>query len=101
MYSVYGPRTMFVVAYADGAGNQTVQQYVQTQQPGSGARWVLQRVHSGLKHTKIIAPANLRAAADNGAYRSLVDTWINKVRSRMFLVWLGVWVWWCGCGCSS
>lgn len=94
MYSVYGPRTMFVVAYSDANGNKLVQQYVQPShhrpqqgvQQGAqpecsssgtgGAEWTLQRAHSGLKHTKIIAPANLRAAADNAAYRSLVDAWI-------------------------
>ena len=113
-YSVYGPRTLFVVAYADGGGNKVVQQYVQQrrrrrqqdgqqqdgqqvdhhhqqqqqqqqQQDGGGGdgdggdtRWVLQRAHAGLQHTKIIAPANLRAAADNAAYRALVDTWIAR-----------------------
>ncbi len=96
-YSIYGPRTMLVVAYADGNGNKLVQQYVQSSSPsqrqqqhyqagsangggGDGGRqqWVLQRAYSSLKHTKIIAPANLRAAADNQAYRKLVDTWITK-----------------------
>ncbi|KAI8462704.1 MAG: hypothetical protein J3K34DRAFT_389420 [Monoraphidium minutum] len=82
MYSVYGPRTMFVVAYSDANGTRLVQQY-QQQCSSSGAaggggkaEWTLQRTHAGLKHTKIIAPANLRAAADNEAYRRLVDAWI-------------------------
>ena len=76
-YSVYGPRTVLVVAYADGGGSPVVQQYVQHAGRSGAQRWVLQRAHAGLRHTKIIAPANLRAAADNGAYRELMDAWIS------------------------
>jgi fructose-1,6-bisphosphatase len=124
MYSLYGPRTLFVLAFVDGNGEKTVHQYIQRysqqqhqdqqqrrqqhqqqqdqqqqgqqqQQRGGAASssgqqqqqqregdedhpWVLHRIISGLRHTKIIAPANLRAAADNEAYRSLMDVWITK-----------------------
>jgi hypothetical protein len=107
MYSLYGPRTLFVLAFTDGGGNKVVHQYIQQHEhqrrggdqgqrhggdgapkqqqcssSGSGGDddhpWVLHRVHTGLRHTKIIAPANLRAAADNQAYRTLMDTWISQ-----------------------
>lgn len=44
----------------------------------TGSRWLLHKQHDAIGHANNVAPANLRAAAENSAYRSLVNTWIDE-----------------------
>jgi fructose-1,6-bisphosphatase len=98
VYSVYGPRTLLVVAYEDARGDKAVQQFVQQplhkqqqqqqhpeqQQQQQHYRWALQRAYASLRRAKVVAPANLRAAAGNAAYRALVDRWILDGRKLRY-----------------
>ena len=73
-YAVYGPRTVFVVAYDTGKETgQTVKEFVLV-----GESWVLDTDRKLGKDKKLMAPANLRASAGNEAYRLLVARWMAE-----------------------
>jgi len=72
-FSVYGPRTVLVLARPDGGGT-VVEEYTLL-----GGGWVLTR--SGLRipeSRKTFAPANLRAAAGNASYQELMAAWMGE-----------------------
>lgn len=104
-YSVYGPRTLLVLAVPSGsraaaggsqpqhcdAAQQQQQDGQQQQQHGSiseafdvlefvlsDRRWRLRRVHTKLGDRNNVAPANIRAAAGNEAYQQLLHAWITN-----------------------
>eukprot|EP00884_Botryococcus_braunii_P014040 jgi/Botrbrau1/22637/Bobra.176_1s0062.2 len=69
-YAVYGPRTTLVVACTQvGQAGAGVTEVVLT----DGGKWLVRRRNIRIGEKKIFAPANLRAAADNEAYRQLVQ----------------------------
>jgi len=70
-YAVFGPRTVLVVGYeADAPG--VVEEYVLTSRG-----WEFQAKLSLGDSKKLMAPANLRASAENEAYRLLVSKWMT------------------------
>jgi hypothetical protein len=105
-YSVYGPRTLLVLALptrnGSSSGSQQQQQCPddshQQQQPCSnqqqpqqqpsqvfevlefahseGHGWRLRQVHARLGNNNNVAPANIKAAKDNAAYEALMLRWI-------------------------
>ena len=96
VYSVYGPRTLLVVALAnssstaeaaaagaaDGtctAGSSSAAPLGVMQYSSSGGQWhLLPQAPLKLKSRSTVAPANLRAAAENTAYKKLMDMWITS-----------------------
>ncbi|EWM23906.1 sedoheptulose- -bisphosphatase [Nannochloropsis gaditana] len=73
--TVYGPRVTLVIALPQAAaGPRTVQLMLQ-----HDSTWEM--IHENLRVApagKIFAPGNLRATADNAAYKQLVDFWIAE-----------------------
>jgi fructose-1,6-bisphosphatase len=91
IYSIYGPRTLLVVAIpstplaaaaADGtctAGSNSTAPLQVMQYSCTGSQWhLLQQTPVKLKSKATVAPANLRAAAENAAYKKLMDSWISS-----------------------
>lgn len=66
-YAVYGPRTLLVLALG---GNPPAEF---TLQPSG--EWLCTQKELRITTKKMFAPGNLRAAADNAGYRTLVDFW--------------------------
>eukprot|EP00879_Flechtneria_rotunda_P026197 GHRR01027917.1.p1 GENE.GHRR01027917.1~~GHRR01027917.1.p1 ORF type:complete len:360 (+),score=132.20 GHRR01027917.1:204-1283(+) len=103
-YAVYGPRTLLVLAVPTGSGSaastcsrhqpqqQQQQQPSEQQQQQSPSeafdvlefvltdshKWQLRQVYTKIGSKNNIAPANLRAAADNQTYKHLLDRWITS-----------------------
>lgn len=78
-YAVHGPKTVLVlarpVAGADAAAGLVVQEFMHD--PSAG--WLLSRGDVRIPSSKkVFAPANLRASADNEAYRVLVQAWMAE-----------------------
>jgi len=74
-YSVYGPRTLLVIA-RPGTGANAGAPMVQEFALSPNGKWSLHRAHVSVGSRVTVAPANLRAAAGNAAYKALVDAWI-------------------------
>ena len=79
-YAVYGPRTVLVVAYetrlgcdrlGDSASTKVVKEYVL-----NNTQWLEGTMRTLCDSKKLMAPANLRASADNDAYRLVVHRWM-------------------------
>lgn len=65
---------------ADQPGTSRVQEF-ELRQDKSGASsptWQLSRADISIGHSKVFAPANLRATRENHAYRELVNGWMEK-----------------------
>lgn len=106
-YSVYGPKTLLVLALPSGntsssgacrssSSSPAGAEACSTSAAAGGAeevpevwdthevqqfswaqgRWVLREPHVQIRAKSIVAPANLKAAGDNPAYKQLIDSWI-------------------------
>jgi sedoheptulose-bisphosphatase len=81
-YAVYGPRTVLVVAYPTATGNRAVKEFVlvetENKNQANEARlsFVLDSHRALQGSKKLFAPANLRAAGSNEAYRELMEHWM-------------------------
>eukprot|EP00899_Mesostigma_viride_P001818 jgi/Mesvir1/11637/Mv00038-RA.1 len=83
LYAVYGPRTSLVVAVPsrERESNSPAPFLAEFTLITLGAphEWVLTRKDLCVEAAgNIVAPANLRASADNAAYRALVDSWVDS-----------------------
>lgn len=76
VYSVYGPRTILILARGIGAGAPLCQEF---ELHADAGEWLLVRDGIELRDgVKYFAPANLRSSADNAAYRALIDGWLEE-----------------------
>ena len=77
-YAVHGPRTVLVIARPSSGvdtSNVIAQEFVLLEES-----WVLQRDKIQIADSKkVFAPANLRASAENSAYRELVQNWLREL----------------------
>lgn len=73
--TIYGPRVTLVIALPNAAtGPRTVQLMLQHDESWEVVHETLTIAPAG----KVFAPGNLRATADNPAYKQLVDFWISE-----------------------
>lgn len=69
-YSIYGPRTVFVIARPTEGGGRIVQEFTLV-----GPEWVLSRDGVVIGERPFMAPANLRCSAANAPYAALLRRW--------------------------